>query len=167
MLDDIHALRRFGKTLSCDKWISPFPALEELCQVMMGHKLFSCSIFRMSGPQQGVAARVYSNDAGSYPISGLKEIVPNRWTEHVILRRQTFVANSVDGFMDVFPDHALIASLGLGSVVNLPVILRGEFIGTVNMLHTAGHYTDARLRAMEDLVVPSLLAFEASPEAAK
>ena len=69
--------------------------------------------------------------------------------------------------MDVFPDHALIASLGLGSVVNLRVILRGEFIGTVNMLHTAGHYTDARLRAMEDLVVPSLLAFEASPEAVK
>lgn len=121
-------------------------------------------MFRMDGPESGVVARVYINEPEHYPASGLKDIVPKRWTEHVILRQQTFVADSVDGFADVFPDHAYIASLGLGSVVSLPLIIRGDFIGTVNMLHEAGYYTEARLGPLDRIVLPALLTFEVSPE---
>lgn len=166
MPDDIAPLERFGDIVSTSGWTSLFPALEELCQTCVGHKLFSCSAFRMDGPESGVAARIYSNDTVNYPVSGLKDIVPNRWTEQVIVRRKTFVENSVAGFSDVFPDHQLIASLGLGSVVNLPVILRGDFIGTVNMLHDAGYYTKARLENLGRLLLPTLLTFKVSPETA-
>lgn len=156
----------FRDTVRNGGWTTLFPALEDLCRATVGHLLFSCSQFRMSGPQQGVAARIYSSDAVSYPVSGLKDIVPNRWTETVIGRRETFVANSVDGFADVFPDHELIASLGLGSVVNLPLVLRGDFFGTVNLLHQPGHFTDARLTCLDQLVLPSILAFQLSIPAA-
>lgn len=157
---------RFANAVRNDGWTSLFPALEELCQAYVGHRLFSCSIFRMNGPESGVAARIYTNDPVNYPLSGLKEIVPNRWTRQVISERKIFVANTVEGFSDVFPDHEIIASLGLGSVVNLPIILRGSFIGTVNMLHEAGHYTQERLARLDQLALPALLTFEVSPEAA-
>jgi GAF domain-containing protein len=157
--DAIRALDRFADTVRTPGWTSLFPALEELFSRTLGHRLFSCSVFRMKGPEQGVAARVFSSDTLNYPISGLKDIVPNRWSDIVINRQSTFVANSVEGFADIFPDHLLIASLGLGSVVNLPVIVRGEFVGTVNVLHEAGYYTDDRLDRLEILRLPSVLAF--------
>ena len=165
MLDEFAPLQRFEDIIRADGWTSLFPALDELSQAVIGHKLFSCSIFRMSGSESGVAARVYSSDLKNYPVSGLKEIVPNRWTEQVILGRQTFVANSVEDFADVFPDHAFIKSLGLGSVVNLPVIFRGDFIGTVNLLHEAGYYSDVHIENLDRLVLPALMAFEVSPKA--
>jgi hypothetical protein len=134
LLDETTALQRFDAVIRTDKWTSLFPALDELCQASIGHRLFSCSVFQMNGPESGLASRIYTSDPENYPLSSLKTIVPNRWTDQVIIRRETFVANSVDGFADVFPDHAFIASLGLGSVINLPLIFRGNFIGTVNML---------------------------------
>lgn len=158
-LDTTIALKRFDDTLKHASWISLFPALDDLFQASIGHLLFSCSAFRMSGPEQGVAARTYSSDPDNYPVSGLKDIVPNRWSDIVIRRREPFVANTVEGFADVFPDHKLIASLGLGSVVNIPVILRGDFIGTVNLLHETGYFKDDRLKVIQLLSLPAVLAF--------
>lgn len=165
MLDETTALQRFDAVIRTDRWTSLFPALDELCQASIGHRLFSCSVFQMNGPESGLASRIYTSDSQNYPLSSLKTIVPNRWTDQVIIRRETFVANSVDGFADVFPDHAFIASLGLGSVINLPLIFRGNFIGTVNMLHEAGYYTEERVERARQLAIPALLAFEVSPEA--
>ncbi|WP_306045654.1 GAF domain-containing protein [Nioella sp. MMSF_3534] len=166
MLDHFPPLQRFSEVVRKDQWTSLFPELERLCQDVVGHRLFSCSVFRMNSTEGGVAARIYTSDQKNYPVSGLKTIIPNRWTDIVIMQREVFVANSVEGFSDVFPDHEFIESLGLGSVVNIPVMLRGDFIGTVNMLHEAGFYTRSRLESLERLNLPSLLAFSLSPEAA-
>lgn len=157
-------MQRFDIAVRTAGWASLFPALDELCNTIVGHRLFSCSVFQMSGPESGVAARIYTSDPENYPLSGLKDIVPNRWTRHVLVDRETFVANSVDEFSDVFPDHEFIASLGLGSVVNFPVVFRGTFIGTVNLLHEAGHYTPDRVNMIERLTLPTLVAFEHSAE---
>ena len=110
MHDATIALKRFDKTLKGAGWTSRFPALEELFRSWVGHLLFSCSAFRLNGPEQGVAARIYSSGAVNYPVSGLKDVVPNLWSVIVIRRRETFVANTVTGFADVFPDHDRIAS---------------------------------------------------------
>lgn len=155
----------FTQALAADGGPGPFAALDALCQSLVGHRLFSCSRFDLDSGS-GTAARVYTSDEASYPTSGLKEIVPNRWTETVLDRHETFVANSVEGFADVFPDHAFIASLGLGSVVNLPVILRGKMLGTVNILHVAGHFDAARLERLGPIGPAALLAFVLDRQAA-
>jgi hypothetical protein len=41
-------------------------------------------------------------------------------------------------------------------VINLPLIFRGNFIGTVNMLHEAGYYTEERVERAKQLAIPAL-----------
>ena len=167
MLDAADPLTRFTDAVAVESWTSLFPALEDFSQAKIGHILFSCSVFQKGSGTNWVAARVYSNDEENYPTSGLKEIWPTRWTELVIAERETFVANSVAEFADVLADHAKIESMGLGSVVNLPIVFCGEFVGTVNLLHKPGYYTKSREAKIPELILPSLLAFQASKETRK
>jgi hypothetical protein len=152
-------LATFAGRLRDDPDTCAFSALDTLCQDVVGHKLFSCSHFEIDSAGRGTAARIYTSDENNYPTSGLKEIVPNRWTQIAIKQRMMFVANSIDEFSDVFPDHPLIASLGLGSVVNLPIILGGTFLGTVNLLHKSGYFGPDRLFAIGDIEAAAQLAF--------
>ena len=52
------------------------------------------------------------------------------WFDRVFNKRQTFVANTIDDIAKVFPDHELIGSMGLGSVINFPLVLGGELVAT-------------------------------------
>jgi len=63
----------------------------------------------------------------------------------------------------VFFDHALIASLGCGSVLNVPVVWDGRSLGTINLLHEEGWYdaSDAALGLVfAALAVPAYLTLE-------
>jgi hypothetical protein len=61
------------------------------------------------------------------------------------------------GIAKVFDDHELIRSLGCESVMNVPIIVAGEVIGTINCLHEAGHYTPEKIQAAEALKLPGAL----------
>ena len=133
-----------------------FTALEALVQTEVGAIIFSCSTFDLVA---GQSRRIYTNMPKVYPVSGLKEIIPNSWTRQVLDQRKTFVANTLDEIRQVFPDHAIIGSLGCGSVVNMPVVLAGQFLGTVNVLNAPGYYGAARLQKIHDLRPAAMLAF--------
>jgi GAF domain-containing protein len=133
-----------------------FTELQDMVQAQVGAIIFSCSTFDLAA---GLARRAYTNMPDVYPLSGLKDITPNRWTEVVLDRGETFVANTIEEIRDVFPDHELIASLGCGSVINMPVYVSGQFLGTVNVLESAGHYTATRVARMQSLAPAAMLAF--------
>ena len=98
------------------------------------------------------AKRLYSSDADSYAIGGFKPIEINSWTTQVIEKQKTFVAHKHSELAKVFFDHALIAQLGLGSVINWPVIVNKQVIGTVNLLAEEEAYLDSDLTILEKLV---------------
>lgn len=132
-------------------------ALEQLAATTVGAKLFTATVV---DEKAGVVRRAYSNMPADYPTSGTKPLRGNtgNWFDHVFNRRQTFVANTIEDIATVFPDHALIGALGCGSVVNLPIVLGGEIVATVNLLDVAGHYTPERVAAAETvLAVPARL----------
>lgn len=131
-------------------------ALEHLVRDTIGAKLFTMMEI---DPDAGVARRNYSNMPDAYPTSGTKPIQQNSWTEMVQDRHETFVANSIDEIAAVFPDHALIQSLGCQSCMNIPITVAGKVIGTLNCLHDAGHYTPERVAASEALKPMGALAF--------
>lgn len=130
-------------------------ALEELSHATPGHRLFTVMTVDM---EAGLARRAYSNNPTAYPVSGTKPIQRNAWFDIVHGQQRSFIANTLADIAEVFPDHQLIGSLGLASVFNLPVVLHGELVATINMLHAADYYTPSRVAAGEALLaVPAKL----------
>lgn len=133
-----------------------FDALHHMAVRVVGVKLFTLSTFDR---KVGEARRLYSNMPEAYPISGLKPVEEDDWTQLVLDDHQTFVANDIDGIADVFPDFELIKSLGCQSVVNVPISVQGAVVGTINCLHEAGYYTAERLAQTEVLKLPGAACF--------
>jgi hypothetical protein len=136
---------------------STWKALEDLAAAVAGHRLFTVMTVDMAA---GLVRRAYSNRPAAYPTSGTKPLHGNtgEWFETVFVERRTFVANTIEDIAKVFPDHELIASLGCGSVINLPVVLEGTLVSAINLLDAAGHYTPERVAAAEArLAIPARL----------
>lgn len=131
-------------------------ALERLVDATIGVRLFTLMAIDRKG---GVARRTHSNMPDAYPVSGEKPMQDNMWMDTVQRRGETFVANNIEDIAVVFPDHELIRSLGCESCLNLPVSIGGEVVGTLNCLHEAGHYTEARVAAAETLKLAGAVAF--------
>lgn len=135
---------------------STFAAVAQAVQDTIGATLFTLTEIDHAG---AVARRCYSNQPEAYPVSGEKPMKPDAWTAQVLDRHETFVANSIDAIAAVFGDYELIRSLGCESCLNLPVVIGGQVIGTLNCLHEAGHYTPERVAAAPTLAPLGALAF--------
>ncbi|MFN4209893.1 MAG: GAF domain-containing protein [Devosia sp.] len=157
MTDYSQAIAQFDAAISHAKGADQaFGALQQLVQATVGAKLFT---FMTVDMEAEVARRAYTSDAENYPTSGTKPIRYDSWFDIVHKQRQYFVANTIADIAKVFPDYELIDSLGCQSVVNLPVVIGGELVGTVNMLDVEGYYTPERVQAIRDVIaVPAKLA---------
>ncbi len=116
----------------------------------LGTILFTITVL---DPARDLCWRAYTSHPAEYPAQGTKPLTHDAWHDQVITRRETFVANTPAEFEQVFFDHALITSLGLGSAVNIPVAdASGTVLATVNLLAETGHFTPAKLAAYETRV---------------
>lgn len=132
-------------------------ALEKLSWAVVGHKLFTIMTVDNAA---GLARRAYTSHPRDYPVSGTKPIHRDQWFDVVHGERRSFVANTIADIAKVFPDFELIASLGCGAVMNLPVVLEDELVATVNMLDKEHHYTPERVAAAEAaLSIPAKLCY--------
>lgn len=138
--------------------MTTFTDLHHAC-AELGTILFTITVL---DPARDLCWRAYTSHPAQYPTQGTKPLTHDAWHDLVIVRRETFVANTPAAFEKVFFDHALITSLGLGSAVNIPVAdASGAVLATVNLLAGAGHFTAAKLASYEMLVArhhPALLA---------
>lgn len=137
----------------------PWVALQDLARSLIGAKLFTVMTVDMKNE---VARREYTSDAKSYPASGTKPIRYDRWFEIVHKQRKSFIANTIAEIATVFPDHETIWSLGCGSVINIPVVVGGELLGTVNCLDEEHHYSLERVERSKHLAIPAKLALLAA-----
>lgn len=130
-------------------------ALHALAEAAVGVRLFTLMTF---DAETRLARRIWSSDPDAYPAGGTKPVEPGPWPERVLDGRLPFVANTIEEIAAVFSDHALIASLGCESCLNLPIVADDTVLGTLNLLHEAGWYTPERVaRAGEALTVPGAL----------
>ena len=132
----------------------PGPALvsfEKLVQDTVGARLITIMTLDRS---RGVARRAYSNHPETYPVSGEKPLVKNSWTDIVEGKHETFVANTIGEIRAVFEDADAIISLGCESCINVPIIIDGKLVGTLNCLHSAGYFTPERVQAAQTLKGP-------------
>ena len=133
-----------------------FTALQDLARAVVGAKLFTVMLVDM---QAELSRRAYTSDPVSYPASGTKPLNYGPRFDIVHGQREFFVANTIEDIAEVLFDHELINQLGCQSVVNVPIILKDELVGCMNLLDVAHHYTPERLLLIRDVPsVPAKLA---------
>ncbi|MCX7302538.1 MAG: GAF domain-containing protein [Rhodobacterales bacterium] len=131
-------------------------ALGRLSEQVTGAKLVT---LMTSDAETGEAERVWSNMPDEYPVAGRKPLNETHWSRTVLGEHKTFVANTIEEIAEVFFDHEQIGSLGCGSVMNLPIIVGGTVLGTINCLDVAGYFTPERVTAADVLRVPGAAVY--------
>lgn len=118
-------------------------AIDASVQRLVGHRLFTLLV--VDGDE---VARVYSSHPDAYKVSGRKPMNRTPWGDHVMKARRIWIARSYDDIKGAFFDHALIRSMGCESCVNVPVVYDDRVIGTINVLHEAGWFDEAKARVI-------------------
>lgn len=129
-----------------------YGAVERALARLVGHRLFTLLVVVEGGVE---VERVWSSDAAAYPLTGRKRMGPTPWGALVLEGGQTWLGNDEAAIRWAFPDHALIAGLGLGACLSVPVVAFGRTLGTINILDRAGAYTPDHLRTAA-LFAPAL-----------
>jgi hypothetical protein len=132
-----------------------FTALDHVTKSVVGHQLFT--LLTVDGDE---VARVYSNRPAEYAVSGRKPMGKTPWGDLVLKSCKPYLGRDKQGIRWAFFDHALIESMGLGSVINIPVVYDGACLGTMNLLDAEHHYRPehvAPIAALAPLLIPAFL----------
>ena len=124
-----------------------YAAVEAALKSLIGHKLFTLLV--VDGDE---VARIHSSNPAAYKVSGRKPMNRTPWGDHVIKQRKIWIARNAEDIKWAFFDHALIHSLGCDSCVNVPVVYDDIFIGTINVLHEANWFDEAKAAAIAAFV---------------
>lgn len=123
----------------------------------VGHRLYTVTCLLAGGRE---VERIHSTRPDVYPVGGRKPVLPNAYTERVRREMKPFLATSPAGFAPLFPDHETITGMGLGCVMNLPLVFGGEVLATVNLLDREGAYGERHVEPALTIarqILPALL----------
>lgn len=135
-----------------------YAAVDALVQLVIGHRLFTILRVHEAGME---VERIYSSNTAAYPVGGRKKKQGTAWSKVVLDRGEVFVARTPEEVRNTFDDHALIFSLGVGSIMNVPIGYRGRRLGTMNISHETGWFRDQDAvagRLIASVLVPALSA---------
>lgn len=117
-----------------------YTAVAGILERRIGFGLFTMLVVTPSGEE---VERIYSSNPDAYPLAGRKRMGPTPWGEHVLRQKRPFLGRDVAAIRWAFPDHVLIESLGLGCVINIPILAFGRVLGTFNILDREGVYDES------------------------
>jgi hypothetical protein len=124
---------------------------------LIGHRLFTALVVHHDTME---VERLYSSMPAAYPVQGRKKKRATWWGGHVIEQGLPFVGTGPADLEKAFADHALIKSLGLNCVINMPLVYGGKTHGTVNILHAGAHYRETQIplfRVIASTLLPVML----------
>ncbi|WEK06685.1 MAG: GAF domain-containing protein [Candidatus Devosia phytovorans] len=157
MTDHTTALAQFNAEIALAKGQdAAFNALQTLVQSVVGAKLFTVMIVDMEKEE---SSRAFTSHPVDYPTSGTKPLNYGPWFDLVHKQRAYYVANTIEDISKLLFDYELINALGCQSIVNMPVFLGDEMLGSVNMLNVEGYFTEERVQVIRDVLeIPAKLA---------
>ncbi len=118
-------------------------AMDAALASMIGHRLFTVLVLDEA---RGLNRRFHSSRPVEYPVGGYKQVQSGSdYHRRVVQAGEARFCRDRAEIMQAFPDHALILSLGCESCVNMPIRWNGHTLGALNLLHAAGHYSEAQL----------------------
>jgi GAF domain-containing protein len=114
-----------------------YRAVEALSGEVIGHRLFTIMQLVTGGLQ---VERVYTSHPAVYPVGGRKQKADTNWADHVLREMKVFRAATPDDVRAAFDDHPTILRLGIGSILNVPIVFGQQCLGTMNLCDEAGWY---------------------------
>lgn len=133
-----------------------YAAISKAMAAMPGFKLFTILICQH---EKQVTQRIFTSNPEAYPVGGTKPMTSSPWFDRIIERGEIYIGRTREDIKTAFFDYELIWSLGCESVINVPIRWRGRTLGTFNLLHQAGYYTEAHeegVRTMAQLSIPAV-----------
>ena len=112
-------------------------ALESVSEQVMGHRLFTIMRFDVTCSE---VERVHSSLPSVYPVGGRKKKANTTWANHVLREMKVFRCTTPEEISSAFDDHQTMFGLGLGSIINIPIVFEERCLGTMNLTHEAGWY---------------------------
>lgn len=152
-LDDIVRIQ----ALTASDTTAAYHAIDALAERIYQHRLFTVT---RSLHETKEVERVYSSNPRAYPIGGRKQKQGTEWGAKVLDRGEPLICHGPDDIARVFADHALILSLGIGGMINVPVLLGGRSFATMNMSHAGDRFGEGdlpTLRVLAALLLPLVL----------
>jgi len=132
-------------------------ALDAALAETPAHNLFTILVHHLDAQQ---SERVYRNHPVEYPVGGRKPVTESAWMRRVVHGGEPWIGHDAPAIRGAFFDHATVLAPGCKGVLNMPVRRRGETLGTLYLLHRAGHYTDAdipHVAPLAHLALPALM----------
>jgi GAF domain-containing protein len=106
-------------------------AFHDLCAGAIPNQLYSAMRYH---PATVEVERIASTMTEIYPVGGRKPKKDTPWGQKVLIDRHINLGNGPDDIRWAFSDHEIILALGLDQVMNVPVILGEQVVGTINYL---------------------------------
>lgn len=111
------------------------------------------TILRLEGSK---LYRIHTSDLVSYPTGGSKDIAQDQWLSSMLHGGVPVISDNAEQVRERFFDHEAIFTLDCESVMNVPVVGVHGTMGSVNLLHHAGWFTQEHALFVRPFV--SLLA---------
>lgn len=130
--------------------------LDRLLDLHVGHKLFTALQYRHA---EGLAIRLYSSRPDAYPPSGSKQIGGAPALTRMFETGRAQLAPDAAAVRADFLDASSIFGLGCESVLNVPVMHRGQLLGQINLLHEANYFLPHHVAVASTLAQMAAVAF--------
>lgn len=118
-------------------------AVDRALGELVGHKIFA--VYCVSPEPHGIVA-MYSSRPAVHPIGSSHPIGTPAWNDLVISRGQPYIGCDTDDLRWAYHDAEYLNGLGCGSALNVPVVVSGETVGMVSLMHEAGWYRDEHVQ---------------------
>ena len=105
--------------------------------------------------------RLYSSNTTAYPVGGRKQKKDTHWGKKTIDEGELYICHNAADIERTFFDHALIFSLGVGGMVNVPVMLGGKCIASLSISAPTDRFSEAdkpELMMIAGLTLPLILS---------
>ncbi len=125
-----------------------FRLIEKAAHRIIGFKMMTIMAYHHNTSE---LVRIYSNNSESYPIGGVKFKEPSPWKLQLLDACTPVLNNDSDAIRENFEDCEKLFELGIRSILNIPIEIRGICIGTLNFGHQANWFSDAHIGAGMEL----------------
>jgi hypothetical protein len=105
--------------------------------------------------------RLYSSNTDAYPVGGRKQKKDTHWGKKTLDEGELYICHTAADIERTFFDHALIFSLGVGGMVNVPVMLGGRCIASLSISAGNDRFSEAdapELAIIAALTLPLILS---------